>query len=179
MNMITIRFISFQYKRWMRAIDKIRRASIIEEDRLPYRMAIDYVDALRANIMSGKFNAGYSPYNARYFQWKYFVFRSAGGFWELRGELINAMSVFKSPTRVKGWMGGIPSGERDSGNVSWLGSGDKGRSIPIAQYANWMEFGRRGQPARPLFQPTLVEYSKEGAIRQLGITHVKIRGAWK
>ena len=80
---------------------------------------------------------------------------------------------------AKGWMGGVPSGEMDSGNVSWFGRGDRGRRLPIALYARWMEFGRRGQPERPLFQPTLVEYRTGKAIEQFGKSMAKIRGAWK
>jgi hypothetical protein len=179
-NAVQIRFVSFQYNRWKRATEKEQTTAFLEEDRLPYRMATDYSDLLRVNITSGKFDAGYKPYNLRYFDWKYFVFGSNYGFWRLRGELFRAISVFKQRSgRIKGWMGGIPSGETDSGNVSWLGKGDRGRPVPIAQYARWMEFGRRGQPERPLFQPTLVEYRTGGAVKQLAATSIKFRGAWR
>jgi len=177
---IHIKFIGFQFKRWMRACTSEMFVANLEEDRLPYRMATDYSDLLRKNIQSGKFDSSYSPYNLRYHDWKYNIFGSKYGFWRLRGELFKSISVFKHKEgKDKGWMGGIPSGEQDSGNVSWLGKGDRGRKMPIALYARYMEFGRRGQPARPLFQPTLVEYTTGGAIEQFAKTTLKFRGAWK
>lgn len=164
----------------MRACTREVDASIIEEERLPYRQATDYADLLRVNITTGKYDASYQPYNLRYFDWKYFIFGSNYGFWRLRGELFKSISVFKhSEGRKTGWMGGIPSGEMDSGNVSWLGKGDKGRRLPIALYARWMEYGRRGQPERPLFQPTLVEYQGKGAWEQALKTLAKFKGSWR
>jgi len=172
--------VGFQLKRWFRACDRELAVAIQETDRLPYRQAVGYADKIRENIQSGKFDASYQPYNMRYFDWKYFTFGSNYGFWRLRGELFRSISVFKERDgKLKGWMGGIPSGERDSGNVSWFGQGDKGRSLPIALYARWMEFGRRGQPERPLFQPTLVQYHMGGAVQQMKLTFAKIRGAWR
>ena len=179
-SMINIRFVGFQLKRWLRACDRELGAALIETDRLPFRMATDYADLIRVNITTGKYDAAYQGYNLRYYNWKYNVFKSKGGFWKLRGELFKAISVFKhTDGKLKGWMGGIPSGEMDSGNVSWLGKGDKGRRLPIALYARWMEFGRRRQPERPLFQPTLVEYRTGKAIEQFGRSMAKIKGAWR
>ena len=179
-NWINIRFVGFQLKRWMRAIDKEIVTANVEADRMPYRMATDYTDLLRTNITTGKFDSSYKPYNLRYFDWKYFVFGSNYGFWRLRGELFSAITVFKHrDKKLSGWMGGIPSGEMDSGNVSWLGRGDRGRRLPIALYARWMEFGRRGQPARPLFQPTLVEYKTGGAMQRLAETRRRFSSVWK
>jgi len=177
--MINIRFIGFQLRRWYRACDKELLTAKLETDRLPFRMATDYADLIRVNITTAKYGSAYQAYNLRYFDWKYNVFNAKGHFWKLRGELLKAISVFKHKDgKLKGWMGGIPSGEMDSGNVSWLGKGDKGRRLPIALYARWMEFGRRGQPERPLFQPTLVEYRTGKAIEQFGRSMAKIKGAW-
>ncbi len=153
---IRIRFVSFQYKRWMRAADKLKRLALFEKEDLPRKMSIEYIDNIRNNINTGRYSSSYAPYNNRYRIWKYFVFRSAGGFWKLRGELVTSLKSYKVG---KGWFGGIPANILDSGNVSWFGKGDQGRKIPIAQYAYWMEYGRTGQPARPLFGPTLIEYS--------------------
>lgn len=95
----------------------------------------------------------------------------------MRGELMRSLTTIR--LSAKGWLGGIPSGVMDSGNVSWLGGGDKGRPVPIALYAQWMEFGRRGQPARPLFAPTLNEYAKGGAIKRGSESLGKIRSGWR
>ena len=95
MDTLNVRFVGFQLKRWFRACGREIQRAIEESDRLPYRQAVDYSDLLRQNISTGKFDAAYSPYNLRYFDWKYNIFGSSGGFWELRGELLGAISVFK------------------------------------------------------------------------------------
>ena len=179
-SMVQIRFAGFQLKRWLRACDRELARVAIEKDRLPFRMATDYADLVRVNITTGRFDSAYQKYNERYADWKYNVFGSKGGFWKLRGELFKSIAVFRhSDGKLSGWMGGVPSGEMDSGNVSWLGKGDRGRRLPIALYARWMEFGRRGQPERPLFQPTLVQYRTGKAIEQFTRSMATIKGAWR
>ena len=49
-------------------------------------------------------------------------------------------------------------GVMDSGKKSWFGKADKGPRKEIAWYGRMGEYGRTGQPARPLFEPTLDEY---------------------
>ena len=169
-------FIGRDFIRWIRASQRVRTIAGNQLNDLPYRQALDYIDLIRKNISSDKYGATYADYNPRYASWKYNIFRSTGGFWELRGELLAALKAIKFG---RGWLGGIPAGVMDSGNVSWLGIGDKGRSIPIALYGQWMEYGRRGQPARPLFGPTLDEYSGAGAVKR-GIESLKrIRSGWR
>ncbi|MHA2047153.1 MAG: hypothetical protein ACW99G_20365 [Candidatus Thorarchaeota archaeon] len=173
---IQIRFVSYQYNRWKRAIDRLRKIALIQENELPRRMSIDYVDLIRKNIYTGKYNATYPRYNQRYMWWKYLVMHSVGSFWYLRGELVLSL---RSRKAKRGWFGGIPEGVLDSGNVSWLGKGDRGRRIPIAQYAHWMEYGRAGQPPRPLFRPTLIEYSQGKALVRLKEVRNMLIGAWR
>ena len=74
-------------------------------------------------------------------------------------------------------MGGIQAGMK-VGGTSWFGKGDKGHFVDIAQIARWLEFGRRRQSARPLFQPTTVEYWKEGFEKRGAESLRKIKGAW-
>jgi hypothetical protein len=173
---IQIRFVSYQYKRWIRAIEKIKVIALSEEDNLPRKMSIEYIDEIRKNISAGRYSTTYVRYNQRYQEWKYSVFKSSGGFWELRGELMASLKSFKSG---KGWFGGVPAGVYDSGNVSWFGQGDKGRKVLIAQYANWMEYGRRGQPPRPLFGPTLIEYSAGKAKTTAATSQHQIGKGWR
>ena len=77
------------------------------------------------------------------------------------------------------WFGGIAAGVYDTGNVSWLGQGNKGRKVQIAQYGHWMEYGRRGQPARPLFTPTLTEYASGQASATASNSLRQIGGGWR
>jgi len=174
--MIQVRFVSYQYNRWMRSVEKIKAVAYSEELNLPRRMSIDYTDLIRKNLLTGKYSSTYARYNERYAHWKYQIFKSAGGFWELRGYLLNSIKSFKSG---KGWFGGIPAGVMDVGNVSWFGKGDRGRPMPIALYAYWMEYGRRGQPSRPLFRPTLIEYSEGKALARIDESKTKIGEGWR
>jgi len=165
----------------MRDTEKLRQTAFLEMDNLPRRMSIDYIDTIRKNIYTNRYGATYARYNRRYRQWKYMIFKSSGGFWNLRGELIAALqSKWRGATKYTSqWFGGIPSNARDSGNVSWLGTGNKGRSMAIAQYAQWMEYGRSGQPSRPLFRPTLIEYASGKGAKRLGESRQRLMGVWK
>jgi len=173
--------VSFQYKRWMRAVDGLKRIALSEKENLPRKMSIDYIDLIRLNIFTGKYSSTYARYSERYRKWKYMVFKSTGGFWQLRNELVMSLqSKRKTSTKYIGrWFGGIPSNARDTGGVSWLGKGDKGRPLSIALYANWMEYGRSGQPARPLFRPTLIEYAEKKATVRLGQSRRLLMGRWQ
>jgi len=175
--MIQVRFVSYQYNRWMRAVDRLKVLAESERVNLPRKMSIDYIDQIRKNIYADKYRAAYPKYSERYSVWKYLVFKSRGGFWFLRGELVTSL---KSMQVKQGWFGGIPAGVLDSGNVSWFGKGDKGRRIPIAQYAYWLEYGRAGQPSRPLFRPTLIEYYEGGkALTRLGESKSTLMSGWR
>ena len=44
--MIQVRFVSYQYNRWKRAVDKLRARAMSEKDNLPRRMSIDYIDEI-------------------------------------------------------------------------------------------------------------------------------------
>lgn len=173
---IRVSFVPYQYSRWIRAVDRLKRTALYEKDDLPRRMSIEYIDTIRKNIMAGKYSATYVRYNQRYQEWKYQIFKSSGGFWNLRGEL---MASLRSEKSGKGWFGGVPANVFDSGNVSWFGKGDKGRKVSIAQYANWMEYGRRGQPSRPLFGPTLIEYSDGKGKATASRSQEKIGRQWR
>lgn len=173
---IYVSFIGSDFVRYIRALRRLSTIAGHQLNDLPYRQALDYVDLVRKNINSNRYAGRYSPYSKRYADWKYNIFKATGGFWILRGELESALKTFKIG---KGWMGGLPAGVTDSGNVSWLGAGDKGRPVPIALYGQWMEYGRRGQPPRPVFQPSLDEYGSSGAIKR-GIESLKrIRSGWR
>ena len=136
----------------MRAAERVKRTARFQQNDLPRLMSIDYIDAIRKNISIGKYASTYAKYSQRYREWKYLIFKSTGGFWYLRGELFTSLKSFK---------------------------GDKGRRMPIALYAYWLEYGRRGQPARPLFRPTLVEYSEQKALLRLEDSRQKLMGGWR
>jgi hypothetical protein len=139
-------------------------------------MAFEFIDLIRDNIQTGKYDASYPAYNERYAHWKYNIYGSQGGFWFLRGDLYRSLSVFKEES---GWMAGVPAGVMDYGMKSWFGANVARRQLPIALYARWMEFGRAGQPERPLFQPTTVEYWRGGMRNKAAESLGFIKGEWR
>lgn len=148
--------------------------AVREQDNLPYRQAVGYVNLIRENIMTQKYAASYRPYSERYYEWKYHIFGSHGGFWFLKGHLVDSLTPFKEG---KGWMGGVPPGILVEGS-SWYGEGYTGRPAYVGEYARYMEYGRVGQPERPLFQPSLVEYREGGAQQEAIKTLNNIASRW-
>lgn len=172
---VLIRFRTGDYSKWLRATVNLAIQGTIEKNKLPQRHAINYVNAVRSNISTGKFDAAYAPYNERYYHWKYFVFKSHGGFWFLKGNLYSSLSAFR---HEDGWMGGIPAGIQVEGS-SWFGQGFEGKPRYVAQYGRWMEYGRPGQPARPLFRPTFGEYKEGQALQEMNQSMIRLRNKWR
>lgn len=171
---VYIRFNRLHLARWNRSINKINSILKLEKNDLPFRNAVEFSNLLVDNINSQKYSAGYASLNDRYKDWKIKHGRSKKEFWSLFNRLIQRISAFKV---TGGWMGGIEAGMK-VGGTSWFGKGDKGHIVDVAQYARFLEFGRKGQPERPLFQPTTVEYWKDGFVKIGAESLHKIRGAW-
>ena len=160
---IHITFVDFQFRRYVGALKAVTSKAVRITDELPRRQAIKYVNLLRENISIGRYYGQiYSPYSPRYLKWKRTVFKSTHGFWRLKGHLLSSLIAY----RVRfGWMGGVPPGRLVEGS-SWFGEGHTGQPRYIAQYASWMEYGRRGQPPRPLFRPTLDRFAPDEGRRE-------------
>ena len=179
---VYIRFNRLHLARWNSAINKISSILKTEKKDLPYRNAVDFSNLIVKNISTQKYSAGYAPLNTRYREWKAKYGRSGREFWALFNRLIQRVSAYKV---TGGWMGGIQAGKK-VGDTSWFGKGigraskggGMGHMVDIAQIARWLEFGRRRQPGRPLFQPTTVEYWKEGFVKRGAESLRKIKGAW-
>lgn len=169
------RFNQLHLKRWIAATNRLSALLKIEKRELPYRNAVKYSLLVVENISTQKYAGGYAALNPRYREWKKQYGRSGKEFWALFNKLIQKVSAFKV---AGGWMGGIESGEV-VGGTSWFGKGDFGHPVDIAQYAGWLEHGRSGQPARPLFAPTTQEYWKEGFVKEGMQSQRKVKGAWK
>ena len=136
---------------------------------------------LVGNITSQRYAPSYEAYRGeKYVEWKSKYGRGTGksDFWILYGDLIKAIQL-----RMIKWRGkshlfvGIPPGVFDSGGKSWFGKGDKGEAKEIIKYAIWMEKGRAGQPARPLFEPTQDEFAVSD-LRHRMLAQAAIRVAW-
>jgi len=169
------RFNQLHFKRFVLALDKLNAHVKREKNDLPYRNAIKFSNLVVGNISTQKFSAAYAPLNPRYREWKNQYGRSGKEFWALFNNLIQRISAFK----VKGgWMGGIEVGVV-VGGTSWFGKGDRGHSVDVAQYATWLEKGRKGQPARPLFAPSTEEYSQNEFQKEGNQSLHKMKGYWK
>ena len=167
--------------RVLRAFGRVQRAIDREKKELPYRMAVDYVNLLRRNIMTQKFAGGYPPYNPRYANWKAQYFATTG-FWVMRGAVVNALTVYRDrhPQR---WIGGLPPNAGTVPGSSWFGAPGTGKPASINMYAKANEYGGtyggNRRPERPVFRPTKVEYEREGFPRR-GKESLDIIGrSWK
>lgn len=166
------------------AIAKVESMTMLQSTDLPFYCAVDFRNLLMLNIIKGKYSSGYASYNYRYYVWKAMQPGVNMQFWRLYNTLLKNISMWRFRF---GWMVGIPKGI-PSPNTSWFNVlGNKradgrfprrGGNPNVGTYANWMEFGRRGQPARPLFQPTKDEYVKDGLIKQGMKSLRKIGYSW-
>lgn len=150
----------------VRAIDKLEQAIIREEDRLPMECAVDFYQLMIQNIMSEKYSTNYAPYSVRYSKRKQKEGKPFPGWWKYSRELVGALTAFKVEN---GWMGGIPASAYNT----------EGRQI--AEYGGAGEFKdvREEQPARPVFYPSMIEFSKNGLITLANDALLRIAQAWK
>jgi hypothetical protein len=161
------------YRRYLTAINRLIRKATIEKNDLPMRSAVDYIYRVSSNISTQRFAGQWSPLNQRYKEWKLFAFGESR-WWIMSGALQKSLSAFRLQG---GWFGGVPENATAPG-TSWFGT-DPGSPVSIAEYGYWAEYGRRGQAARPLFNPTLDEFVEEGWPRQADMTIAKLAAAWR
>lgn len=165
-------------RRYLRALTKVLAAVQRESREMPYRMAVDYVDLLRGNIMTQKFAGSYAPYNTRYAGWKAQYFATTG-FLVMRGAMLNSLKVFRDRGYKNRWYGGLPP---DAGSVpgsSWFGPPGMGKSKSINMYAYLNEFGGIKSPKRPVFVPTKKEYERDGFLKRVNTSKNVIGRAWR
>ncbi len=177
---IKVILVASDLQRLYGAIQRVNKRASIESRDNPYRNAVSFRNLLLYNINSQKGMASYAPYNKRYKKWKQETVGHTD-FWKLFGHLIRNLTVFpvgRGFGRMNAWMSGITPGVTDKGNTSWL-EGNKGRPVLISVYGRWMEFGRRGQPARPIFGPTTEEYAQRRWLRLGRYSIRNIRNAWR
>ena len=175
---IKVYLVPADLERVLGAINKVRSTVVREANSLPFRCANEFRFLIINNILSQKHMGGYASYSPEYKKWKRETVGSTD-FWKLFGNLIKNVSVFRIPKGgyAYSWMGGITPGAYSQGGESMYGG--KGRPVLISAYGKWMEFGRSGQPARPLFEPTTKEYSAEKLPRQVRRTSISIKGSWR
>lgn len=173
--MVGIAFVASDFKRVMRAIEKVRRAVRIRAQNIGYQMSLDYSNLLIVNILSQKYSSNYAPYHPLYESWKRDQ-TAENKYWVLMGDLLSEITVWRTRN---GWMAGIPSGVTDSGGKNYTRTGPPKY---IAAYARIMEYGGvfRGQThlPRPLFGPTFEEYKRAGAPKRIEESKTIILRNW-
>jgi len=176
---IKVILVASDLERLYGAIQRVGKTVTIQSRDNPYRNAVAFRNLLLYNINTQKHMGGWM-YNERYKKWKQETVGHTD-FWQLFGHLIKNLTVFpvgKGFGRMNAWMSGITPGVSDKGNTSWL-EGNKGRPMLISVYGRWLEFGRRGQPARPIFGPTTEEYAQKRWLRIGRYSILSIRKAWR
>ena len=139
--MLQIQFNQADFRRWMRATDKIQaKAKLWIESNMQIYCAVDYFQLVHKNIVSEKYAGSYAPYSKKYAAWKQKRYPYPG-WWKVTHALLNSLTVFK---HGDGWVGGIPSGMKAA----------------VYGAAGEFEKVREEQPARPVFTPTMEEYAK-------------------
>ena len=183
--------IEFNQTDLKRIFDAVKRIEMVSEYEIKTIMqrkcAEEQAQDIKLYIISQALSGGYAPYNPRYMLWKVTNYQQNVAYWMLSGELLKSITVFKHQYNMRwgsqyGYMAGIPSGLADRGDKSWLGTATtkRGRSVYIAQYAHWMEYGRNGQPARPLFRPATALYAGGGKWQRNGLAALnKIKYEWR
>ena len=175
--MIQIQLNKVEYERWLRALDKVLLVSerVIKND-MQYICAVKYAHLVVENIYNQKHMGNYAPLDEKYREWKEKHFPNKG-FWRLGDDLTRNISIFKYK---KGFMGGVPAGVMDSGGKSWYRGGERAAPREIALYGAASEFAsvRKKQPARPIFTPSMEEFSKEEWPKQGEIALKTIAKVW-
>lgn len=176
---IKVILVSSDLQRMYGAVHRVNNTATLQARENPYRNAVAFRNLLLFNINSQKYMSGYTL-SKEYGKWK----KEKVGhikFWKLFGHLIKNLTVFPVGGgfgRMNKWMSGITPGVMDKGGTSMHGS-KGGRPVLISAYGRWMEFGRRGQPARPIFGPTTKEYSMGRWLRMGKKSIVAVKKAWR
>jgi len=175
---IGIMFDEKDLRHFLVALTRLESNTRKQANEVPRLNAIDYHNKVIENIMMQAKMGGYPSYHPRYLAWK--EQRSSGGFWQLAGDLVRAMTYRKILSSDDGaeWFSGVPAGIKDSGGKSWLSNVPRGKKKEIAWYGRIMEEGyysaEQFHPERPIFGPTLKEYISSGVPLQRGDRSLRI-----
>lgn len=171
--------------RLLAAIAEVDKAVHFYAEEAPRKLALAYVKELRANIISGRYDAAFAAYNPKYAKWKASM-GLGSKFWKLYGDLIMNLRVFKDTT--DGYWGGIPYGLMDRGGKSWFSKPGQrvGPRKPIAMYGTVVEEGNKKTPARPVFALTFRDFTWSKTVATQGGMWIEgekvlqiIGGKWK
>jgi len=173
-----VSFVSSDLFRIWKASWKVFDAAMRQAAEMPKRGSRQYAQNVIQAINAQKY--GWARHSVYYEGWKYLHGFSPKK-WVLSGELLQAINSYPlkvnigtGSTRTTEYFSGIPWEIKDSGGKNFF------RNQPpqnIAWYARMLEYGRKGQPPRPLFRP---EFEAFKGIWKLNMFKAKgqIRRAW-
>jgi hypothetical protein len=154
--MIEIKVNEQDKQRLFNALSRIRQTIETQgKDTMQMKCAVDYYQLVMKNIQK---KARVSPaYSKRYRNWKYeYGWMGYPSPWRLRGDLVKSLGAYRFGD---GYIGGVQPGARDSGGKSWFGKGKQGPKGPPKSIEM---YGRVEEHRRPIFEPTMNEYAKDG-----------------
>ena len=158
-------------------ISKVKRVIKGLSRTLPKDASREYSQLVKNAIINGHGIKPYAKYSPHYKAWKE-KNKLGSKFWKLRGDLEKACGSYriKETKNSTTYLGGVPAGIKDSGGKNW---GLKGPATEIAKYGRWLEFGRRGQKARPIFGPMARKYYRTGYGRLCAKYFGKVKSLWR
>lgn len=141
-------------------------------DTMQWLCAVDYYQLVITNMM--KRTSPRPAYSKRYRNWKYeYGWMGYPSPWRLRGDLTQSLGAYRFGS---GYLGGVQPGAMDSGGKSWYGKGSKG---PVGKIKSIEMYGNIEEDRRPLFEPTMEEYAKEGWPKRGDEMLQKIEARWR
>ena len=175
--MISVIPIPKDVSRILFALAKVEAAVELQKTDMPYYSAVDFQHLVISNLGSQKYAVGYAPYSEMYKDWK-LKQQVDMKYWKLYGDLVQNIKAFRISLGggQSGWMAGVVPGVTASISSQMWGTVKK--KVLLSLTARRMEFGRKGQPARPLFGPTRVEYRGSGFIKRGQKALNKIKWSW-
>ena len=172
---ITAEFSRAELQKIYKNIYKIKRVVKGLINTLPKDASRQYSELVKNAIINGK--GSHAKYRPSYKAWK--DSKGFGSkFWKLKGDLERATGSYKlkETKDTCEYLGGVKAGIKDSGGKNW---NQKGPSKDIAWYGRMMEFGRRGQKARPLFGPMARKYYRTSYGRLVTKQFGKVKSLWR
>jgi len=157
--MISVKINQADTARIMGALNRLQTTVKVQgKDTMQFKCATDYYQLVLNNI-----NKRHSPrpaYSRRYKNWKYeYGWQGYPSPWKLKGDLVQSLGSFRFGD---GYLGGVQPGARDSGGKSWHGKGKKGQKGTYKSIEMYGRVGEYGKKKRPVFEPTMEEYAKDG-----------------
>jgi len=157
--MISVEVNKTDQARLFKALERLLNVVKVQGmDTMQWKCATDFYQLVMVNV--SKMSSPAPAYSDRYDKWKRkYSWMGYPSPWRLRGDLVKSLGAYKLGD---GYLGGVQPGARDSGGKSWFGKGKlgpKGPSKSIEMYGRVSEYGKK---KRPLFEPAMREYAKDG-----------------